>query len=114
MILSWPLHGSVLNFSLVLVVIADRDPTVWNRYHDIMLAAKTNYSLSGRNFNTVVPHELRYQVARNSHHPAIALWDGCNECKLMTPGSAGNRFAKMGMAVVSDVTPVLASCPIER
>ena len=79
---------------------ADQVSTVWNRYHDIMLAAKTNYSLSGRNFNTVFPHELRYQVTRNSHHPSIAMWDGCNECELMTPGSAGNRFAKMGMAVV--------------
>lgn len=27
-----------------------------------------------------VKSELEYQVKRLSHHPSIAMWDGCNEC----------------------------------
>ena len=28
----------------------------------------------------LVKSELEYQVKRLSHHPSIAMWDGCNEC----------------------------------
>jgi beta-galactosidase/beta-glucuronidase len=80
-------------------------------YHDLQIAAKNNYSLDGgRNYNTVVPRELRYQLARNSHHPSIAMYDGCNECALMTPGAAGSRFAKMGMAVVRPKSAQSSAC----
>ena len=47
-------------------------------YADLMIAAKQNYSLGGRNYRVVVPAELEYQIKRLSHHASIALWDGCN------------------------------------
>jgi hypothetical protein len=44
-------------------------------YHDLQIAAKNNYTLDGgRDYNVVVPRELRYQLARNSHHPSIAMY----------------------------------------
>ena len=82
---------------------------------DLQFAAKENYSLaSGRNYESVVPAELDYQIKRLSHHPSLALWSGCNECHLETPGFAGNRFAKLGMTLVAALDrsrPIWPSSP---
>ena len=52
--------------------------------------------------------ELRYQVRRLSHHPSIAIWDGCNEC-----GGGGNYATFVVTTIVEeDVSrPVWPSCP---
>ena len=84
-------------------------------YADLQFGAKHNYSRKdGANYKTVVPAELEYQIRRNSHHPAIALWDGCNECHLMTPGYPGNVFARLGMELVAQLDrsrPIWPSSP---
>lgn len=84
-------------------------------YADLQFGAKDNYTLpGGRNFDTVVPAELEHQISRTSHHPAIALWDGCNECALMTPGRPANRFAQLGMELVARLDrsrPIWPSSP---
>eukprot|EP00660_Eupelagonema_oceanica_P011829 gene11829-20257_t len=33
--------------------------------------------------------EYRHQVRRLSHHPSIALWDGCNECHVVLNTGTG-------------------------
>eukprot|EP01052_Picozoa_sp_SAG31_P020589 SAG31_NODE_1556_length_7893_cov_1.993585_3_plen_376_part_00 len=72
-------------------------------YHDLQFGAKNNYSLPRHaDFDTIVPAELRYQLARNSHHASIALYDGCNECHLMNRGAPANRFAQLGMTLVAE------------
>ena len=52
--------------------------------------------------------ELDYQIKRLSHHPSIAMWDGCNEC------GGGGLYASWGMTKVVEVDksrPIWPSCP---
>lgn len=51
-------------------------------YHDIQYAQSGH----GPAVTATQEAELRYQVRRLSHHPAIILYDGCNECLV---GSSG-------------------------
>jgi hypothetical protein len=44
-----------------------------------------------------VKSELEYQVKRLSHHPSIAMWDGCNEC------GGGGDYMNFVMPVVASV-----------
>ena len=52
--------------------------------------------------------ELDYQLKRNSHHPSIAMWDGCNEC-----GGKGlyESFVMPKVASVDRSRPIWPSCP---
>ena len=55
-----------------------------------------------------VRSELEYQVKRLSHHPSIAMWDGCNEC-----GGGGDymNFVMPVVAAVDQSRPIWPSCP---
>jgi beta-mannosidase len=44
-------------------------------YHDQPFA-QGNHAPHG---TPVEDAEIRHQVRRNSHHPSIGVWDGCNE-----------------------------------
>jgi len=72
-------------------------------YHDMQLT-RGETSLT----TPQVKSELEYQVKRLSHHPSIAMWDGCNEC-----GGMGD-FMNFVMPVVASVDssrPIWPSCP---
>jgi hypothetical protein len=72
-------------------------------YHDMQLT-RGETSLT----TPQVKSELEYQVKRLSHHPSIAMWDGCNEC-----GGMG-EFMNFVMPVVASVDssrPIWPSCP---
>lgn len=56
----------------------------------------------------IVTRELWYQIERNSHHPSIAVWDGCNECQ------GGGLYASYVMPTVGAIDqsrPIWPSCP---
>eukprot|EP01050_Picozoa_sp_SAG11_P014087 SAG11_NODE_1701_length_4423_cov_2.759713_2_plen_717_part_00 len=46
-------------------------------YHDMMYCHDTPH---GPRNSSEQAAELRHQIRRLSHHPSIAIWDGCNEC----------------------------------
>eukprot|EP00040_Diaphanoeca_grandis_P024326 m.133582 g.133582 ORF g.133582 m.133582 type:complete len:1057 (-) comp29683_c0_seq3:38-3208(-) len=52
--------------------------------------------------------EIEYQTQRLSHHPSIAIWDGCNEC-----GGAGlyQNFVMPTVAKMDQSRPIWPSCP---
>ena len=57
--------------------------------------------------------ELRHQVRRLSAHPAIVVWDGCNECQVVM-NSSTEIYASFVLKVVAeeDVSrPIWPSCP---
>ena len=56
----------------------------------------------------LVKLELEYQIKRLSHHPSVAMWDGCNEC-----GGGGDymNFIMPVVAAVDTSRPVWPSCP---
>ena len=76
-----------------------------------------NYSAMYQNFSEITQAETAYQVTRLSHHPAIAIWDGCNECGghgLGEPDDAHWEKHVMPIQVVVTVDrsrPVMPSCP---
>ena len=72
-------------------------------YHDMQLI-RGETSLA----TPQIKNELEYQVKRLSHHPSVAMWDGCNEC-----GGLGD-FMNFVMPVVASVDtsrPIWPSCP---
>ena len=97
-------------------------------YHDLQFAVSNvalreivhelyNYSAMYQNFSEITQAETAYQVTRLSHHPAIAIWDGCNECGghgLGEPDDALWEAHVMPIQVVVAVDrsrPVMPSCP---
>jgi len=57
--------------------------------------------------------EFRHQIRRLSHHPSIAMWDGCNECTVII-GTDTGIYATFVLAVVvqEDKSRVVwPSCP---
>ena len=54
-------------------------------YHDMQYAQGGH---SPKN-TTAQDAELRHQIRRLSHHPAIVLWDGCNECRVVMGTGTG-------------------------
>ena len=46
-------------------------------YHDMMYCHDTPHAPTKTDEQT---SELQHQMRRLSHHPAIVIWDGCNEC----------------------------------
>ncbi|CAE8627680.1 unnamed protein product [Polarella glacialis] len=57
--------------------------------------------------------ELRHQVRRLSHHPSIAVWDGCNECQVImgTPTGIYATFVLTVVAQEDQSRPIWPSCP---
>jgi|EP01046_Picozoa_sp_COSAG06_P025214 beta-mannosidase len=51
-------------------------------YHDMMFAVETGQPHLAYVSDTV-EKELRHQIRRLSSHPSIAIWDGCNECRVV-------------------------------
>lgn len=52
--------------------------------------------------------ELAYQLKRLSHHPAVAMWDGCNECG---GGGLYESFVMPTVAKHDTSRPIWPSCP---
>ena len=73
-------------------------------YHDLM----------NRGDVTRIPDEeaaYRHSLRRLSHHPSIAVWDGCNECYA---GFSGIGTVAMGTVISEDTSrPVWPSCPAQ-
>ena len=49
-------------------------------YHDLMFTGKANNPAD--KWSLQIEEEVKYQIKRLSHHPAIMIWDSCNECKV--------------------------------
>ena len=47
--------------------------------------------------------EMDYQIKRLSHHPSIAMWDGCNECG---GGGLYQSFVMPTVAAVDQSRPI--------
>eukprot|EP00055_Hartaetosiga_balthica_P010760 m.47003 g.47003 ORF g.47003 m.47003 type:complete len:1028 (-) comp7303_c0_seq1:128-3211(-) len=80
-------------------------------YHD-MQYAQSGHSPSN---DSTQADELRHQIRRLSHHPSIALWDGCNECHVVI-GTPTGIYATFVMKIVEeeDMSHVIwPSCPAE-
>eukprot|EP01046_Picozoa_sp_COSAG06_P036851 COSAG06_NODE_4105_length_4571_cov_3.031977_2_plen_290_part_00 len=56
----------------------------------------------------LVKAELEYQIKRLSHHPSIAMFDGCNECG---GGGSFEDFVMPTVAAVDPSRPIWPSCP---
>ena len=71
-------------------------------YHDMQFAGGTLLT------TPQVKSELEYQIKRLSHHPSVAMWDGCNEC-----GGMGDymNFVMPVVASVDSSRPIWPSCP---
>ena len=83
-------------------------------FHDMMYAQKGHAPVA----NAIQEAELRHNVRRLSHHPSIVLWDGCNECTVVTsdPESQTAVYASFVMATVADEDKsrvVWPSCPAD-
>merc|ERR1740117_1112959 len=63
-------------------------------YHDMQYAGALPKATATQD------QELRHQIRRLSHHPSIALWDGCNEC-VVNPGQDTEIYATFVMTVVA-------------
>ena len=59
--------------------------------------------------------ELRHNIRRLSEYPSIVLFDGCNECTVVTePNSSTSIYADFVMRIVAEEDPtriVWPSCP---
>lgn len=78
-------------------------------YHDMQYAQQGHSPTN----DTTQALELRHQVRRLSHHPAIVIWDGCNECHVVI-GTPTGIYATFVMAIVAqeDASRVVwPSCP---
>eukprot|EP00041_Stephanoeca_diplocostata_P032285 m.1031147 g.1031147 ORF g.1031147 m.1031147 type:complete len:1000 (-) comp24121_c0_seq1:1760-4759(-) len=93
-------------------------PEVWYDTCDelgIMVYHDMQYAQQGHspNNNPIQDAELRHNIRRLSHHPAIVMWDGCNECRVIMNTPTG-IYATFVMTVVSQEDasrPVWPSCP---
>ena len=65
-------------------------------YHDIQYAQNGH----GPAVTATQEAELRYQVRRLSNHPAVILYDGCNECLVGSSGSSA-IYADFVLSVVA-------------
>eukprot|EP00038_Savillea_parva_P004143 m.134586 g.134586 ORF g.134586 m.134586 type:complete len:1103 (-) comp11390_c0_seq3:144-3452(-) len=68
-------------------------------YHDMQYAG-TGGASHGPIATSTQAAELRHQIRRLSHHPAIVLWDGANEV-VVNPNSSSYIFATFVMTVVA-------------
>jgi hypothetical protein len=68
-------------------------------YHDMQYAS-TGGGSHGPIATPTQDAELRHQIRRLSHHPAIVLWDGANEVTVQ-PNSSAYVFATFVMTVVA-------------
>ena len=78
-------------------------------YHD-MQYAQSGHAPAG---SATEDAELRHMVRRLSHHPAIVMWDGCNECRVIM-GTDTAIYATFVMTVVAQEDAsraVWLSCP---
>ena len=68
-------------------------------YHDMQYASSGG-GTHGPIATETQDAELRHQIRRLSHHPAIVLWDGCNEV-VVNPGTPAYVFVTFVMTVVA-------------
>lgn len=80
-------------------------------YHDIQFAQEGH----SPNVTATQAAEFRHQVRRLSHHPSLALIDGCNEC-VVRVGTPTGIYATFVLRVVAEELTsrvVWPSCPAE-
>ena len=78
-------------------------------YHDMQYAQNGHHP----SVTTTQEDEFRHQIRRLSHHPSIAMWDGCNECHVVI-GTDTGIYATFVMRVVAEEDQsrvVWPSCP---
>eukprot|EP00041_Stephanoeca_diplocostata_P018439 m.386275 g.386275 ORF g.386275 m.386275 type:complete len:512 (+) comp21014_c0_seq6:294-1829(+) len=79
-------------------------------FHDVMFAQQGH---PPKNTSTQAA-ELRHQIRRLSHHPAIVIWDGCNECTVVMTDPTTAIYATFVITTVADEDTsraVWPSCP---
>ena len=79
-------------------------------FHDMQYAQNGHAPLR----SAVQAKELRHNVRRLSEHPAIVLWDGCNECTVVNNDPTTGIYADFVMRIVAEEDPtriVWPSCP---
>ena len=69
-------------------------------YHDMQYASSGG-GPHGPIATATQDQELRHQIRRLSHHPAIVLWDGANEVVVNSSDTTTGVFATFVMAVVA-------------
>jgi hypothetical protein len=97
-------------------------------YHDLQFAVSNvdlreivhelyNYSATYQNYSKIMRAETEFQVKRLSHHPCIAIIDGCNECGghglgLQPDADWAKHDVPIQIAASVDASrPVWPSCP---
>ena len=85
-------------------------------YHDMMFAVETGQPHLAYKSDTV-ERELRHQIRRLAAHPSIAIWDGCNECRVVMQkddpnNSTHSSYYPHGTELYATCVGLLACCSV--
>ena len=78
---------------------------IWGfSYHDMQYTS-TGGGTHGPVVTATQDAELRHQIRRLSHHPAIVIWDGNNENPVNAGAAASMSFGAISPAFLSSTRP---------